>query len=148
MDKVSAQNRRTLDLLAAKCYYYYSRSYEVTDQLDKVRRYCLLHVCWTAGAVSQNCAVVDIIKFNCLVCFCPGSVVIPVLEGIHPRSVFFKAYKPYNSRRCPLYTLQTSHGLTILVFNTDGGCMSYTYSNKSMLFLYTLGEGGRERVEC
>jgi len=38
MDKVAAQNRRTLDLLAAKCYYYYSRSYEVTDQLDKVRR--------------------------------------------------------------------------------------------------------------
>ena len=42
MDKVAAQNRRTLDLLAAKCYYYYSRSYEVTDQLDKVRRYYLL----------------------------------------------------------------------------------------------------------
>jgi len=40
MDKVATQNRRTLDLLAAKCYYYYSRSYEVTEQLDRVRRYC------------------------------------------------------------------------------------------------------------
>lgn len=39
MDKVAAQNRRTLDLLAAKCYYYYSRSYEVTEQLDKVRSF-------------------------------------------------------------------------------------------------------------
>jgi len=41
MDKVAAQNRRTLDLLAAKCYYYYCRSYEVTNQLDQVRRCCL-----------------------------------------------------------------------------------------------------------
>ena len=38
MQKVSALNRRTLDSLAAKCYYYYSRAYELTNQLDKVRR--------------------------------------------------------------------------------------------------------------
>ena len=38
MDKVSVLNRRTLDLLAAKCYFYYSRAYELTGQLDRIRR--------------------------------------------------------------------------------------------------------------
>jgi len=47
MDKVAAQNRRTLDLLAAKCYYYYCRSYEVTNQLDQVRRCCFIHSCFS-----------------------------------------------------------------------------------------------------
>jgi 26S proteasome regulatory subunit N3 len=39
MDKVTAQNRRTLDMLAAKCYYYYGRAYEVTNQLEKIRSF-------------------------------------------------------------------------------------------------------------
>ncbi|XP_076437108.1 putative 26S proteasome non-ATPase regulatory subunit 3 isoform X2 [Babylonia areolata] len=30
-------NRRTLDMLAAKCYFYHSRVYELTDQLDSIR---------------------------------------------------------------------------------------------------------------
>lgn len=31
-------NRRTLDVLAAKLYYYYSYSYELTDSLVDIRR--------------------------------------------------------------------------------------------------------------
>lgn len=37
MSKIGSLNRRTLDMLAAKCYYYYARSYEVTKQLDAIR---------------------------------------------------------------------------------------------------------------
>ena len=37
MQKVVAQNRRTLDMLAAKCYYYYARAYELTRQVDRIR---------------------------------------------------------------------------------------------------------------
>lgn len=37
MQKVTAQNRRTLDLVAAKCYFYHSRSYELTNQLENIR---------------------------------------------------------------------------------------------------------------
>lgn len=39
VQKVSMQNRRTLDMLAAKCYFYYSRAYELTQQLDKIRTF-------------------------------------------------------------------------------------------------------------
>ncbi|XP_063242662.1 probable 26S proteasome non-ATPase regulatory subunit 3 [Bacillus rossius redtenbacheri] len=37
MQKVTVQNRRTLDLMVAKCYFYHSRSYELTNQLEKIR---------------------------------------------------------------------------------------------------------------
>jgi 26S proteasome regulatory subunit N3 len=37
MQKVTAQNRRTIDLVAAKCYFYHSRSYELTNELHKIR---------------------------------------------------------------------------------------------------------------
>lgn len=37
MQKLQNQNRRTLDILAARCYFYHSRAYELTNQLDKVR---------------------------------------------------------------------------------------------------------------
>ncbi|CAI9734971.1 26S proteasome non-ATPase regulatory subunit 3-like [Octopus vulgaris] len=39
MTKITSQNRRSLDMLAAKCYFYYSRVYELTDQLDKIRTF-------------------------------------------------------------------------------------------------------------
>ncbi|XP_064616098.1 LOW QUALITY PROTEIN: 26S proteasome non-ATPase regulatory subunit 3-like [Liolophura sinensis] len=39
MSKVVPQNRRTLDMLAARCYFYHSRVYELTNQLDKVRTF-------------------------------------------------------------------------------------------------------------
>lgn len=37
MTKVVAQNRRTSDLIAAKCYFYHSRAYELTNKLDAIR---------------------------------------------------------------------------------------------------------------
>ncbi|XP_014280729.1 probable 26S proteasome non-ATPase regulatory subunit 3 [Halyomorpha halys] len=37
MTKITAQNRRSLDLVAAKCYFYHSRVYELTNQLEKIR---------------------------------------------------------------------------------------------------------------
>jgi len=39
MQKVTSHNRRSLDMLAAKTYFYHARAYELTDQLDRVRRY-------------------------------------------------------------------------------------------------------------
>jgi len=39
MGKLVSQNRRTLDLLAAKCYFYHSRAYELTQQLDRIRSF-------------------------------------------------------------------------------------------------------------
>ncbi|XP_041371471.1 26S proteasome non-ATPase regulatory subunit 3-like [Gigantopelta aegis] len=39
MKKIGQHNRRTLDTLAAKCYFYYSRSYELTNQLDRIREF-------------------------------------------------------------------------------------------------------------
>jgi 26S proteasome regulatory subunit N3 len=39
MQKIIAQNRRTLDLLAARCYFYHSRTYELAGKLDSIRSY-------------------------------------------------------------------------------------------------------------
>lgn len=39
MKKLTVQNRRTMDMLSAKCYFYYSRSYELTNRLDVIRTY-------------------------------------------------------------------------------------------------------------
>lgn len=39
MQKISSQNRRALDLVVAKCYYYHSRIYEFLNKLDVVRRW-------------------------------------------------------------------------------------------------------------
>ena len=38
MQKISSQNRRALDLVVAKCYYYHARIYEFLNKLDVVRR--------------------------------------------------------------------------------------------------------------
>ncbi|MED6245203.1 26S proteasome non-ATPase regulatory subunit 3, partial [Ataeniobius toweri] len=37
MQKVSSKNRRALDLVVAKCYYYHARVYEFQNQLDTIR---------------------------------------------------------------------------------------------------------------
>jgi len=37
--KLALLNRRTLDMLSAKCYFYYSRSYELTGKLEQIRRF-------------------------------------------------------------------------------------------------------------
>ncbi|XP_066936417.1 26S proteasome non-ATPase regulatory subunit 3-like [Clytia hemisphaerica] len=39
VDKVSAYNRRTLDSLAAVCYFYHSRIYEILGQLQDIRSF-------------------------------------------------------------------------------------------------------------
>jgi len=39
MNKLAGLNRRTLDLLSAKCFFYYSRSYELTGRLEDIRRF-------------------------------------------------------------------------------------------------------------
>ncbi|XP_067824969.1 26S proteasome non-ATPase regulatory subunit 3 [Heptranchias perlo] len=39
MQKIAAQNRRALDLVAAKCYYYHARVYEFLNKLDAVRSF-------------------------------------------------------------------------------------------------------------
>lgn len=37
MTKIISQNRRSLDLIAAKCYFYHSRVAELTDTLESIR---------------------------------------------------------------------------------------------------------------
>ena len=37
-DKLATLNRRTLDGLQAKCYFYYARAFELAGQLDSIRR--------------------------------------------------------------------------------------------------------------
>jgi 26S proteasome regulatory subunit N3 len=39
VDKTSVLNRRTLDLLSAKCYFYYARIFELNNMLDTIRPY-------------------------------------------------------------------------------------------------------------
>ncbi|GJQ66948.1 Rpn3 [Trypoxylus dichotomus] len=39
MNKIINQNRRTLDLIAAKCYFYHSRVAELTNRLDTIRAF-------------------------------------------------------------------------------------------------------------
>ncbi|KAL7977080.1 hypothetical protein Chor_009029 [Crotalus horridus] len=39
MQKISPQNRRALDLVVAKCYYYHARIYEFLNKLDVVRSF-------------------------------------------------------------------------------------------------------------
>ncbi|XP_060077817.1 26S proteasome non-ATPase regulatory subunit 3-like [Ylistrum balloti] len=39
MSKIVMHNRRSLNMLAAKCYFYYSRAYELTKKLDKIRSF-------------------------------------------------------------------------------------------------------------
>jgi len=42
VQKLATHNRRTLDPLAAVCYFYYSRAYELVDRLKEIRSF--LHV--------------------------------------------------------------------------------------------------------
>lgn len=56
MQKISTQNRRALDLVAAKCYYYHARVYEFLDKLDVVRRYRWPRV-WLVALGSETWSV-------------------------------------------------------------------------------------------
>lgn len=55
MQKISTQNRRALDLVAAKCYYYHARVYEFLDKLDVVRRYGWLGSPWDQSPGHHFC---------------------------------------------------------------------------------------------
>ncbi|XP_061606203.1 26S proteasome non-ATPase regulatory subunit 3 isoform X1 [Phyllopteryx taeniolatus] len=39
LQKMASKNRRALDLVAAKCYYYHARVYEFLNQLDSIRSF-------------------------------------------------------------------------------------------------------------
>ena len=71
MTKITAQNRRTIDLVAAKCYFYHMRSYELMDQLDKVRgffhsrlRTATLRNDFEGQAVLINCLLRNYLHYN------------------------------------------------------------------------------------
>ncbi|XP_075214832.1 regulatory particle non-ATPase 3 [Lycorma delicatula] len=71
MAKVTAQNRRTLDLVTAKCYFYHSRCYELTNQLDKIRgflhsrlRTATLRNDFEGQAVLINCLLRNYLHYN------------------------------------------------------------------------------------
>lgn len=71
MLKLQAQSRRTLDLLAARCYFYHSRSYELTGQLSKIRsflhnrlRTATLRNDFEGQAVLLNCLLRNYLHYN------------------------------------------------------------------------------------
>ncbi|KAK2143025.1 hypothetical protein LSH36_886g00041 [Paralvinella palmiformis] len=71
MDRVTAYNRRTLDMLAAKCYFYHVRIYELTNQLDRVRvflharlRTCTLRSDHEGQATLQNLLLRNYLYFS------------------------------------------------------------------------------------
>lgn len=71
VQKLGSQNRRTLDLLAAKCYFYHSRSYELTGQLSKIRsflhsrlRTATLRNDFEGQAVLLNCLLRNYLHYN------------------------------------------------------------------------------------
>lgn len=71
MQKVTAQNRRILDLIAAKCYFYHCRSYELTDRLEKIRgflhsrlRTATLRNDYEGQGVLINCLLRNYLHYN------------------------------------------------------------------------------------
>ncbi|UYV66359.1 PSMD3 [Cordylochernes scorpioides] len=71
MAKVKTYNRRTLDLLASKCYFYHSRVYELGGRLSEVRelfhsrlRTCTLRSDTEGQAVLLNCLLRNYIHYS------------------------------------------------------------------------------------
>lgn len=71
MTKCKQYNRRTLDMLAAKSYFYYSRCYELVGQLDRVRsflhsrlRTCTLRNDYEGQATLLNLLLRNYLYFN------------------------------------------------------------------------------------
>lgn len=52
VEKVVVENRRTLDGLSAKCYFYHSRVYELCGQLSQLRGF--LHVRLRTATLRHN----------------------------------------------------------------------------------------------
>nr|XP_003705277.1 PREDICTED: probable 26S proteasome non-ATPase regulatory subunit 3 [Megachile rotundata]XP_012145131.1 PREDICTED: probable 26S proteasome non-ATPase regulatory subunit 3 [Megachile rotundata] len=71
LQKIIAQNRRTIDLIAAKCYFYYSRAYELVGRLNKIRgllhlrlRTATLRNDFEGQAVLINCLLRNYLHYN------------------------------------------------------------------------------------
>lgn len=71
MLKVQGQNRRTLDILAAKCYFYHSRCYELAGRLDEIRsflhgrlRTATLRNDYEGQAILLNCLLRNYLHYN------------------------------------------------------------------------------------
>jgi len=71
MSKICSQNRRTLDMLAAKCYFYHSRTMELAGKLDSIRgfllgrlRTCTLRADHEGQATLINLLLRNYLQFN------------------------------------------------------------------------------------
>ncbi|XP_076309729.1 regulatory particle non-ATPase 3 isoform X2 [Tachypleus tridentatus] len=71
MQKVQGNNRRSLDLLASKCYFYHSRCYELADHLKDIRsflhsrlRTATLRNDYEGQAVLLNCLLRNYLHYN------------------------------------------------------------------------------------
>lgn len=69
--KIIVQNRRTIDFIAAKCYFYHSRAYELVNQLEKIRgflhlrlRTATLRNDFEGQAVLINCLLRNYLHYN------------------------------------------------------------------------------------
>jgi len=70
IEKVVAQNRRTLDMLAAKCYFYYARVYELTNQSEKIRSFLhnRLRTCTLRSDFEGQSSLMNLLLRNYLAC--------------------------------------------------------------------------------
>jgi len=71
MAKIDSHNRRTLDVVSAKCYFYYTRCYEVLGRLDECRtplhsrlRTATLRNDFEGQAVLINCLLRNYLFYN------------------------------------------------------------------------------------
>jgi len=69
--KLDTQNRRTLDQISAKCYFYFSRAYEIVQKLDTIRsalhsrlRTATLRNDFEGQAVLINCLLRNYLHYN------------------------------------------------------------------------------------
>ena len=68
---METQNRRTLDQISAKCYFYFSRAYEIVQKLDTIRaalhsrlRTATLRNDFEGQAVLINCLLRNYLHYN------------------------------------------------------------------------------------
>lgn len=71
MEKIVSQNRRSLDVIAAKCFFYYGRIHELTGKLDQIRftlhsrlRTAILRNDYEGTAVLINLLLRSYLQFN------------------------------------------------------------------------------------
>jgi len=71
MEKILSYNRRTLDAISSKCYFYYARVYELVGRLDQIRplfharlRTSILHNDFESVATLINCLLRSYLHYN------------------------------------------------------------------------------------